>query len=89
MKKIVIDASRFTSKAEMFNCLHEALGYENFYGSNLDALHDRLTMIFEPTEITVKGFSAAILHLGNYANIFWHMLDDCSEENKNLSIVFD
>ena len=41
------------TKEAMYERLHEALGYEDFYGSNLDALHDKLTMIFEPTEITV------------------------------------
>ena len=89
MKRVVIDASEFVTKTDMFNCLREALGAENFYGSNLDALHDKLTMVFEPTEITVKSFPEAIRHLGAYANIFWHVLDDCTEENKNLTVRFE
>ena len=88
MKRIVIDASEFTTKQSMYDCLHRALGREDFYGSNLDALHDKLTMIFEPTEIEVRGFSCALAHLGGYANAFWHVLDDSAEENKNLSISF-
>ena len=86
MKKIVIDAGGFKNKAEMFRILHEALGTENFYGSNLDALHDCLTMIFEPTRIVVTDFASAIAYLGPYADIFWHVLDDSAEENKNLHI---
>lgn len=89
MKRIVIDAGRFVSKPAMFDCLHEALGNDDFYGSNLDALHDKLTMIFEPTEITVKNFAEAMRHMGTYANIFWHVLDDSTEENKNLKVIFD
>ena len=89
MKKIVIDAANFKDKKQMFTHLHAVLGNDNFEGNNLDALHDRLTMIFEPTEITVRNFANAKAHIGGYADIFWHVLDDASEENKNLSIVID
>ena len=88
MNRIIIDASEFTSRESMYECLHRALGTEDFYGSNLDALHDKLTMIFEPTEIVVRDFSCALRHLGAYANIFWHVLDDSAEENGNLHISF-
>ena len=86
MKKIVIDASLFGDKASMYDCLQEAFGTENFMGRNLDALHDCLTMIFEPTEIVVQNFAHAKVRLGGYADIFWHVLDDSSEENRNLII---
>ena len=89
MKNIVIDAARFTDKKAMYECLHEAFGTRNFKGSNLDALHDCLTMIFEPTRITVQNFCSAMRTLGGYADLVWHVFDDSSEENKNLDIVFN
>mgnify|MGYP002623929989 CR=1 FL=1 len=88
MKKIVIDASEFTSKQSMYDCLHRALGAEDFFGSNLDALHDRLTMVFEPTELIVRNYACALRYLGAYADAFWHVLDDSAEENDNLHISF-
>jgi len=89
MKKVIIDAANFKDKKQMFTHLHAVLGNGNFEGNNLDALHDCLTMIFEPTEITVRNYANAKVHLGGYADIFWHVLDDASEENKNLRIVID
>ena len=89
MKKIIIDAGEFTTKQKMYDHLHAVLGRENFYGSNLDSLHDKLTMIFEPTEIIVRNFANALAHLGGYANAFWHVMDDSAEENSNLTISFN
>lgn len=89
MKRIIIEASDFRDKASMYNELQLKFGTANFVGRNLDAFHDCLTMIFEPTEIIVRDYSYAKAHLGGYADLFWHVLDDASDENRNLSIIIE
>lgn len=87
MKRIIVDAACFKDKVTMFEELHRAFGRENFFGNNLDAFHDCLTMIFEPTEIVIRNYAYALASLGAYANAFWHVLDDSAEENRNLRIL--
>ena len=89
MRSITVDANGFASKLEMHACFRAALGGENYYSNNLDSLHDCLTMIFEPTTLIIKNWSASARNLGGYADILWHVLDVSSEENPSLSVVIE
>ena len=89
MRILSVDAREFVSKHEMHAALRAVLGEENYWGSNLDALHDCLTCIFEPTELHIRNWSAAMQILGDYANRLWTVLDDSSEENPLLTIVIE
>lgn len=86
MRILTVDARDFITKHEMHSALRAVLGEENYWGSNLDALHDCLTCIFEPTTLIIRNWSAAMLNLGDYANRLWQVLDDSSEENPYLTI---
>ena len=59
--KIVLDASRMTSKEESHAYLQEALSLPEYYGNNLDALHDCLEEMTD-VEIVVENIEDA----GNY-----------------------
>ena len=86
---LTVDARGFVSKHETHALLRSVLGEENYWGSNLDALHDCLTMIFEPTTLVIKNWSAAVKNLGDYADRLWHVLDDSAEENPVLNVVIE
>lgn len=86
---LTVDARGFVSKHETHVLLRSVLGEENYWGSNLDALHDCLTMIFEPTTLVIKNWSAAVKNLGDYADRLWHVLDDSAEENPFLNVVIE
>ena len=87
MRKLEVDARLFTSKQELHSAMRAALGQENYWGSNLDALYDCLTMIFEPTRLVIKNWSYAVHYLGEYAERLWRLLDDAAEENPFLEIT--
>ena len=86
---LTVDARDFVTRHDTHCALRAALVTENYWGSNLDALHDCLTSIFEPTTVVIKNWSAAARHLGEYADRLWHVLDDSAEENPFLSIVIE
>ena len=53
MKKIVLELEKMRSLPMLHKYLHTALALPEYYGANLDALHDCLTEIVEPTELVV------------------------------------
>lgn len=89
MRKLTVDAKGFDSKLELHNSFRAVLGRENYWGNNLDSLHDCLTMVFEPTTIVVKNWSCAARRLGDYADRLWHVLDDSVGENPNLRVEIE
>lgn len=89
MRILTVNAESFVSKHEMHASLRAVLGQEYYWGSNLDALHDCLTMIFEPTTLVIRNWSAAVKNLGEYADRLWHVLDDSAEENPFFDAVIE
>lgn len=86
---LVVDAKEFTTRLDAHRALRRALGGENYWGSNLDALHDCLTCIFEPTTLVIRNWSFAARRLGEYADRLWHVFDDSCAENPFISVVIE
>ena len=84
-----VNAREFTSRVAAHNALRAVLGAENYYGSNLDALHDCLTSICEKTTLRVYNWSAAAHKLGRYSDSLWRVLSDSQKENKLLDVIID
>ena len=82
MKKIILDFSKSTSKEVMHKYLAEKFSFPEYYGANLDALHDLLTEITEPTCVGVFNYGRK--YLKSVVEVF----KDAESENKNLSVVF-
>lgn len=59
--KIILDAGKMTDKATSHAYLKEALHLPDYYGNNLDALHDCLEEMTD-VEIVVENIEEA----GNY-----------------------
>ena len=63
--KIVLDGKRMTSKGESHGFLKEVFGFPDYYGGNLDALHDCLSELGE-TEVEFQHTDEMKAALGNY-----------------------
>ena len=72
--RFVLDVSACETAEDLHRALAEGLHFPAWYGGNLDALHDCLTDLNEPTELIVRGTSA---------------LNDSAEENPNLTVRFE
>ena len=82
MKAITIDCTGMQSKEQLHRAFASALSFPAWYGNNLDALHDCLTNVCEPTRISLPGFR----ELGSFALGFRLVLEDAEAENDCLII---
>ena len=84
MKEITIDCAAIQNPRQLHRELAAALSFPEWYGNNLDALHDCLTEIGEDTLLTLIRFGS----MGSFANGFRRVLQDCEETNPHLQIFF-
>ena len=89
MRTITINGREMTSRTNAHAHIAERLSFPDHYGRNLDALHDCLTEIFEPTYIIFEHRNDALLSLGSYGAALLKVLNNSAEENRFLSISFD
>ncbi len=87
MKEIVIDCKNINSRYQLHEKLAESLGFPEWYGNNLDALHDCLTDISEKTEVVLENYSMLKENLDKYAALFEKVITVSTEENENLTFI--
>ena len=81
--KVLLDAIRLQSKEEAHKYLREALNFPEYYGENLDALHDCLT---ELDDLQVEFVNAEKVS-GSYFSKVLNVFRDSAEENRGLKIL--
>jgi len=86
MKQVIINGAAVTSMADIHRILAEELAFPEWYGKNLDALHDCLTEISEETHITLLQPEALLERLGRGYARLCRVLADSAEENPYLRI---
>lgn len=82
MKEIVINCANIATREELHEVLARELNFPDWYGRNLDALHDCLTDLREETRITFLHFPSLPFPSAGLLNV----LRDSEEENPNLEI---
>lgn len=87
--RVILDGSSVGSREVLHRTLATLLRLPDWYGGNLDALHDCLTDIDEPTELTVRSGNALEAALGGYAAALRQVLTDCAAENERFSFVWE
>ena len=89
MYTCIIDGKRIKDREMLHGILAELPGFPDWYGRNLDALHDCLTDIHEDIWIQVQNANDLTLHLGNYSAAFLHVLAAAAEENKKIHYMVE
>ena len=87
--RFVLDLFACESAADVHRALADGLRFPAWYGGNLDALHDCLTDLREPTELVIRGEGALDDLLGRRAAAFRRVLRDSAVENPNLTVRFE
>lgn len=87
--RIVLDASKIRDRHALHRMLAEKLCLPEWYGGNLDALHDCLTDMAEPVELEIIHAEALDAALGGYARAFYRTLSDSAAENACLHVCWN
>lgn len=79
MRRIELDAERLTERRAAHRYLKERFGFPDYYGGNLDALHDMLTEL-SPVTVAVRG------RISGYGGSVLRVLRDSAGENPGLTL---
>ncbi|MBR6407235.1 MAG: barstar family protein [Clostridia bacterium] len=84
MKKVVLDGAVLTNMEDVHEFLARELFFPEWYGKNLDALHDCLTDIHEDVRIVFIKKKQMKQRLGGYYPRLVRVFRDSSEENPHI-----
>lgn len=90
IREVEINLEGIGSIEEFHNLVREKLNFPDYYGKNLDAMHDCLTDIAEPMEVVftgVKKFREKSQDNDIYMTSLERMLEDVSKEAENLTFI--
>ena len=86
MKFAIIDGNAVTSMEDIHQVLSQQLEFPEWYGGNLDALHDCLTDLHEDVELSIVHTDALLETLGPAYVRLTRVLSDAAEENPYLKL---
>ena len=84
MNRVQLSAANWDTPEKAHAALAQALAFPDYYGHNLDALHDCLTDLTE-TQLVITDCAAASGQMENWSG-FLTVFFDSAEENPRLDI---
>ena len=87
--EVYLDGRALDSREALHQALSALLAFPAYYGKNLDALHDCLTDLNEPSELIVRGEASLSELLGRRADAFRRVLRDSAAENPLLTVRWE
>ena len=81
MTYVFLDGDRILSNADLHAAFAAALDLPEWYGGNLDALHDVLTERADPVGIVIVNEALLHEHLGRRAAGFFRLLRDLQKDD--------
>lgn len=84
MREITIDCRGFVPRNDLHKALADALSFPDWYGRNLDALHDVLTDIRTDTTLILQNFDLTDPENEGFRLV----LEDSMEDNPHLTVLF-
>ncbi|MBQ2545097.1 MAG: barstar family protein [Clostridia bacterium] len=90
MRYVILNGAAVTDRKTLYDALEAHLELPDYFGRNLDALHDVLgdLLAAQPLTLEIEGTETLLRTLGRYGEAFLHMLDDTAKENKSLRLTF-
>ncbi len=88
LKKILIDLAGIAGKGELHEAIRSALSLPEYYGANLDALHDMLTEFGEGMDIVLSGAEKLDDSLSGYFEVMKEVFRDAEQEVRDFVVEF-
>ena len=89
MKIILLDGEKIKSKSDVHAAFAEALSFPEYYGNNLDALHDMLTEGKDEIGVICVNVGALSENLGKWWKSLLRLLHDVSDEREGFHLCID
>ena len=83
MKEILINCASIGTREALHDALAREMNFPDWYGRNLDALHDMLTSLSEETNLTLLHVSALPFPSAGLLRV----LQESAGQNPNLKIT--
>ena len=90
MRYVILNGAAVNSRSELYDALERYMDLPDYFGRNLDALHDVLLheiLPSGPLTFEIEGFDALRANIGEYAVGLRHMLRDAEREDDRLTVV--
>ena len=90
MRYVILNGAAVKSRSELYDALERYMDLPDYFGRNLDALHDVLLheiLPAGPLTFEIEGFDALRANIGEYAVGLRHMLRDAEREDGRLTVV--
>ena len=88
MTEILIDCTAIRDRTAFHNALAQAMVFPEWYGKNLDALHDCLTDIGTDTILRLLHWGAVEAALGSYGKAAARVMEQADLENPHFFVEF-
>ncbi len=89
MKIVLLDGEKINSNKEMHACFRSALDLPDWYGGNLDALHDVLSEGTFPVGVIIANADKLAETLGWRWEMLLRLLVDVKRERPNFYVTLD
>ncbi len=88
MRQILIDCNQISSVKALHIYLQHVMDLPEYYGRNLDALHDVLTEIAQPTELVLNASEPQLSdEMKGFVPRLVRVLKDAAQENPALILT--
>lgn len=85
LKEIIIDGDKIESKSEVHMIFVKELGFEDYYGNNLDALADCLDDLDTPVIINYVNRERMKIKFGRFATVLSQVLKLAAKHNSKIT----
>ncbi len=89
MKKIILDGNKMTTIEQAHSYIKEQLDLPEYYGKNLDALWDVLSVETTYKSIMLINHDSLVNNIGDYANRFINVFLEVSKINTNIDFCVE
>ena len=83
----ILNGKKMDTKEHAQRHIEQRLRFPEWYGRNLDALHDCLGQIAQPTTILVRNSRYLRENLGEYGARMVTVLRESAKENPNIRLI--
>jgi len=84
MRIIELDGKKMDSVMNTHRHLKECMSLPEYYGHNLDAMHDAMSEISENTFVFVENSATMEVSLGEYSQRMEKVWKDLEQENRHI-----